>query len=552
MNSCHPPCSTKTEEDSLWRVAASRRRSVLRYILACSTLFARPMRANTSRNSMDLEARAPSVSLTDYRALRAYSGNASRITISGERTGDGGDGIAGIFARDHGDVSSPDNSGTIIVDDQGSRWKRIYVGEVNVRWFGAKGDGKTDDTAAFKQCISAARKIYLPPGTYLTNFGESAYNPAYITHLPSGTSFRGAGSRTIWKPQNPNSRGCVGTDSAGPGAWSEDIAFSEIHFEGDVLDHGLDERAHLLYLSGVRRVRVENCTFRGMRGDGLYIGSGFGGGPNYERHNFDVRVRHCEFDGLNNENRNGVSVIDVDGMLIEGCAFVRNSAKTMPGSVDFEPDESYSVIRNVTITANKFEQCSGKAGHILFDCGHVPNSHFTNVTIEGNEFHGNNGVLLNMSTIKSAAHAALVASPNNVVVSRNRFIDVLAAFYKGPGLARGVSFTDNSIISSLPGGGRILIGKQGPTASGSTTALKIVHNRISGNSETLIEFTDDLADTTVSENVLGGATLAALRISVQSCGANAPRIRGNRILGSPAHKVLYRLRGGSQTYCSTV
>jgi polygalacturonase len=39
-------------------------------------------------------------------------------------------------------------------------------GAVNVKTYGARGDGKTDDTAAFQQALNAnARSVYVPNGT---------------------------------------------------------------------------------------------------------------------------------------------------------------------------------------------------------------------------------------------------------------------------------------------------------------------------------------------------------------------------------------------------
>jgi hypothetical protein len=45
-------------------------------------------------------------------------------------------------------------------------WYTNYGGPVNVKWFGALGDGIADDYAAFTNAIAAHTNIYIPTGTY--------------------------------------------------------------------------------------------------------------------------------------------------------------------------------------------------------------------------------------------------------------------------------------------------------------------------------------------------------------------------------------------------
>jgi hypothetical protein len=77
-----------------------------------------------------------------------------------------------LFYYDSKDLSSADNGGTVIVNGT-KRFKRMYSGAIDVRWFGAKNDWNgsagTDNTAAILAALSAASKnqvVQIPQGGY--------------------------------------------------------------------------------------------------------------------------------------------------------------------------------------------------------------------------------------------------------------------------------------------------------------------------------------------------------------------------------------------------
>ncbi len=80
-----------------------------------------------------------------------------------------GDGGGGAFYWDS-TAADPIDGGTLFAAPAG-RWKRLFDGPIQVQWFGARGDGITDDTSA----IQAAHRYYTAgkgsvlyaPGTYL-------------------------------------------------------------------------------------------------------------------------------------------------------------------------------------------------------------------------------------------------------------------------------------------------------------------------------------------------------------------------------------------------
>jgi hypothetical protein len=81
-------------------------------------------------------------------------------------------GREGIFYYDRTDLNSADNGGTVLVSGT-KRYKRVYNGSLDVRWFGAKGDYNgttgTDNAPAINAAIAAAKKgetVTIPSGQY--------------------------------------------------------------------------------------------------------------------------------------------------------------------------------------------------------------------------------------------------------------------------------------------------------------------------------------------------------------------------------------------------
>ena len=96
----------------------------------------------------------------------------------------------GVFVYVSTDTTTADNAGTIIVDASSRRWYRLDAQEhmYNVLWFGATGDGTTNDTVAIRAAIALAKvttgEIFFPPGVYMING---------TLEMPSFVLFRGAG-----------------------------------------------------------------------------------------------------------------------------------------------------------------------------------------------------------------------------------------------------------------------------------------------------------------------------------------------------------------------
>jgi len=84
------------------------------------------------------------------------------------------EGREGTFILDPNDKNSTDDSSMVLVMEDGRRFKRLVdQGTLNVKWFGATGDGTADDWYAIQKGInyiinnpSSVRTLYFPPGNY--------------------------------------------------------------------------------------------------------------------------------------------------------------------------------------------------------------------------------------------------------------------------------------------------------------------------------------------------------------------------------------------------
>lgn len=95
-----------------------------------------------------------------------------------------GDGGGGIFYWD-ATMSTGDNGGTIIVPTGSitGRWKRVYSGPVNVKWFGAMGNDSNNDAPAINAAIGAA-VADTPPG-FTTKGGATVFFPVGFYRIVS-------------------------------------------------------------------------------------------------------------------------------------------------------------------------------------------------------------------------------------------------------------------------------------------------------------------------------------------------------------------------------
>ncbi len=117
--------------------------------------------------------------VSDLTTMRSGSVTDNESVLLQSHTTIGDDG-GGLFRGVTGAAPTTytDNNGTIIIPSGGdgsAAWLREYSGAVNVKWFGAKGDGITDDYIAIQATIDTAKSLGIPcefeKKDYLTSAG---------------------------------------------------------------------------------------------------------------------------------------------------------------------------------------------------------------------------------------------------------------------------------------------------------------------------------------------------------------------------------------------
>lgn len=176
-----------------------------------SAVISRPVQVSVLSNTY-----AANMAALKAIDISEMAGN-TQISVAGYYTP--GDGGGGTFYYDSGS-STTDNGGTIIAPNAGSgRWKRIYSGAVNVKWFGAKGDGTTDDSAAIQSAIEfcADRKgISLEGGVFACS-GINLSSVAFLSLKIVGGALKYNGSDRLISFDT-----CTGS-----------VSFKDVEIDGD-------------------------------------------------------------------------------------------------------------------------------------------------------------------------------------------------------------------------------------------------------------------------------------------------------------------------------
>ncbi|TPG16047.1 right-handed parallel beta-helix repeat-containing protein [Pedococcus bigeumensis] len=214
--------------------------------------------------------------------------------------------------------------------------------KLDVRSFGATGDGRTDDTDAFRAALAAGLQVRVPAGTYRVSPGpEGSAIP--ITRASTRLSLE-AGASILLDPGDL------------PGASIISVSAPDVTIEGGTLIGDLagpqlrdGEWGHGIVVSrGGDRTVLSNVAVVRCWGDGIYLGGGVQ----------DVALLECTADG---NRRQGLSIVSAVRPLVSGGRYVNTGkyGRALPGAgIDVEPNPLRgeavidATIRDVELSGN--------------------------------------------------------------------------------------------------------------------------------------------------------------------------------------------------------
>ena len=206
--------------------------------------------------------------------------NLETIFISGYYVKD--DGGGGLFYWDSTSQEA-DNNGTIIKPNNKTlgRWKRAFSGATNVKWFGAKGDGVSDDRDSIQKALDFSSNVFIPSGDYFISnriFPKSnqtflgagigvtriitATNISYGSIYIKGVNYLNIGDFTLNHfINNTKANGLLIVDTEYPNNTNTGIYPKNINVN-NVEIIGYDDHEYLIF-SFADNIKITNCIING-------------------------------------------------------------------------------------------------------------------------------------------------------------------------------------------------------------------------------------------------------------------------------------------------
>ena len=423
----------------------------------------------------------------------------------------------------------------VIYIKKGTKYYKRQFGNntISLDWFSPNKDGATDDAIVFQKAIDFLKLIgggmlMVSSGNYAIShvdfFGKEYSNisifgnNATIIQKNNGEKVVVSGYPLPTFARFDGSDGIFCFDANVSNQTTDENSIKNIKIKGftfisDVVNDKFDELSHQISMHGVSDVEISDCKFIGFLGDGIAITRGRENTGYRNAYNKDVRILNCLFDGINNDNRQGVSFYYCDGFKVDFCTFQNVCRPNMIGAIDVEADDNLTRSQRGIISNNKFKNVGGIGAVTIFlnnwngtGISHngyiVENNDFEDcliraITIMGNSeylnYEGNYGVLIQNNRIYNVASFLWFDKAFGVKVLNNYFKKMTSLEsvigYNG---VNKILF-ENNVFSDV-------VNTSGISFIGFSKNIEFIRNDFNGFKGVFFTINDPKAVKTISEN----------------------------------------------------
>jgi hypothetical protein len=393
--------------------------------------------------------------------------------------------------------------------------------EVYPQWWGAKGDGKTDDTLAIQMAINAYNVVFIPSGIYIlgTITPGRNYLENRLLSLRSNVSIIGTGKPSVLKLKNhllDNPNDDMNNAHIMGGYDISNISINKLYFDmngaNNLTPQGKVRNAMAIFIMGGNNLSIRDSYFYNCAG-----------------HNM-ITLREST------KNKKSYNATIVNNVFKNGGRYVGSPIENI-NNTDFS--FMYVVWDNSTVEGNLIEQ----------EDINIAMHNFTG----GLEIHGSGMKASNNKFIGCDPAVYIASQPapiENITVSNNTMNDCFRgiSFYLDKGPVKKVLIDDNSIVlskSNLRRSG-ICAGIEVPHGGGDKfdgihanawpiTELTISNNSISENLPLGTQYRCDglvihsLHTADISNNNITGLTGEGVAFLGSPWGSNSVNITNNTI-----------------------
>lgn len=331
----------------------------------------------------------------------------------------------------------------IALSDQSLVAELMLEDTMNVRQFGAKGDGTTDDTTKIQKTLDTVKTVFVPDGTYMVN-AETTVALNSHNHLILSEN------ATIKAITNSSTTYYVLSISN-----ISDVIVEGGTISGDKTTHTGEtgEWGHCIRIvNGASNVIIRDIKLIDAWGDGLYVNNAS-----------DVRTENVIVD---NARRNGYSIISATNFHSLNDT-IKNVIGTAPqAGVDIEPNEATDVLQNIVFENTVIKDCKSSGFNIYLMSATAETPKYTidvnDLHIIGSSTTTTDGIKIDKNqyikgyisfdnpTVESVRHLGITGnilySECPIKINRPKIIDYDSADASGISIGSGMYFHNDSDV----------------------------------------------------------------------------------------------------------